>query len=676
MRIKSITLHNFKCFEGTHSISDLSNGSLPQKNVILVGGLNGAGKTTLLEAIILCLYGIDTKNILWPSKGAPKEDYQNYIKSITNNRIKSQELKPDMWVELVLDEVEIGSISHRLTIRRTWIIDTQKNVVEDDLEISERGKPFELASKESWHAFIKDIIPYEISQFFFFDGEKIQDFVRDEDKEFASSLEKVLGISLYETLRSDLETVRSRILNEYNRDEDIKVKISEIQTKIAECEKDIRHKEESIDQLHKDIISIDEQIDEINIQTRRITRVEADTLDEFESEKSKLVVEKKFIEEKIFETVQDDLPFVFTANLLNHLETQLSNELNLVEFQSAQKALEPQINLIIKKLFDEEVSSPPLLPQQQEFYKKKLKAVLNEVLSKKSGELENVPIIHDLSKSEIELIRFKAKNIKEVVRELRNYLIKFQEIDIKLREISKTEKKTGDPEAARLYEEKGKLIEKKRSKEDEIINVSAQIKRQEDEIDSYRRELNRLEDRVKRTMKMEKQIDYCRKLRSVLEDFSNRLREQKVEQLQALTLEMWSLLSRKDDHIKRIIVNPNRQFTIDLYDADDRLLDKTKLSAGEKEILAISLIWALSRLAERDLPVVIDTPLGRLDTIHRTNIARNYFPNAGRQVILLSTNTEVVGEEYNAIKSALNKCFILKKDKQQESSQILEGYFN
>ena len=126
----------------------------------------------------------------------------------------------------------------------------------------------------------------------------------------------------------------------------------------------------------------------------------------------------------------------------------------------------------------------------------------------------------------------------------------------------------------------------------------------------------------------------------------------------------------------RIIVNPNRQFTIDLYDADDRLLDKTKLSAGEKEILAISLIWALSRLAERDLPVVIDTPLGRLDTIHRTNIARNYFPNAGRQVILLSTNTEVVGEEYNAIKSALNKCFILKKDKQQESSQILEGYFN
>ena len=99
------------------------------------------------------------------------------------------------------------------------------------------------------------------------------------------------------------------------------------------------------------------------------------------------------------------------------------------------------------------------------------------------------------------------------------------------------------------------------------------------------------------------------------------------------------------------------------------------MSAGEKEILAISLIWALSKLAERDLPVVIDTPLGRLDTIHRTNIAKNYFPNAGQQVILLSTNTEVVGEELKAIKPYLNKTFIIRKEKQQETSRIEKGYF-
>ena len=53
------------------------------------------------------------------------------------------------------------------------------------------------------------------------------------------------------------------------------------------------------------------------------------------------------------------------------------------------------------------------------------------------------------------------------------------------------------------------------------------------------------------------------------------------------------------------------------------------------------MLWALGRTSGRPLPVIIDTPLARLDSDHRRLLVENYFPQASHQVILLSTDTEV-----------------------------------
>ena len=104
-------------------------------------------------------------------------------------------------------------------------------------------------------------------------------------------------------------------------------------------------------------------------------------------------------------------------------------------------------------------------------------------------------------------------------------------------------------------------------------------------------------------------------------------------------------------------------------------MDKTKLSAGEKEILALSLIWALGRLTDRNLPVIIDTPFGRLDGKHRESIAKNYFPNVSEQVFLLSTEKEIIGNEYEAIEPSLRKKYMIEHNPDLQTSQIREGYF-
>ena len=65
------------------------------------------------------------------------------------------------------------------------------------------------------------------------------------------------------------------------------------------------------------------------------------------------------------------------------------------------------------------------------------------------------------------------------------------------------------------------------------------------------------------------------------------------------------------------------------------MLHKDELSAGEKQIYAIAILEALAKTSGRHLPIIIDTPLGRLDSEHCTKLINNYFPYASHQVIIL-----------------------------------------
>ena len=273
MQIDHISLHNFKSFEGTCTINGLSDSLDSQRRIVLFGGLNGAGKTTLLEAILLCLYGRRNRT-LWPSKGTKREDYQNYIVSVTNNNAKQRSYRTEMWIEIGLKDIELGGISESFTVKRHWTIEAERrSVYREELSIhNDTGNDIEFVSKDDWEEFINELIPYEVSQFFFFDGEKIQEFVRDEDKEFARSLEAVLGIVLYERLRSDLEMVRRRILQEYNKEEDIDVRIKEAEAELAKLEGEKGKREETIIRLDDEIKNIEQCIDEIDAETKRITK--------------------------------------------------------------------------------------------------------------------------------------------------------------------------------------------------------------------------------------------------------------------------------------------------------------------------------------------------------------------------------------------------------------------
>lgn len=112
-----------------------------------------------------------------------------------------------------------------------------------------------------------------------------------------------------------------------------------------------------------------------------------------------------------------------------------------------------------------------------------------------------------------------------------------------------------------------------------------------------------------------------------------------------------------------------------MRDYDGGLLLKDQLSAGEKQMFAISILWGLALTSGYKLPVIIDTPMARLDSAHRTNFINRYLPNASSQVIVLSTDEEVYGQYLEDIRSYVNDSYTLIYDDMEKCSSIRPGYF-
>lgn len=112
-----------------------------------------------------------------------------------------------------------------------------------------------------------------------------------------------------------------------------------------------------------------------------------------------------------------------------------------------------------------------------------------------------------------------------------------------------------------------------------------------------------------------------------------------------------------------------------LRDRTDRPLPKAQLSAGEKQIYAVSVLWALAKTSGRPLPLVIDTPLARLDADHRGLLAKHYFPYASHQTLILSTDTEIDRSYFEELKPHIAHSYLLDYVPQENGTQIREGYF-
>ena len=131
---------------------------------------------------------------------------------------------------------------------------------------------------------------------------------------------------------------------------------------------------------------------------------------------------------------------------------------------------------------------------------------------------------------------------------------------------------------------------------------------------------------------------------------------------------------RKSALVTRLSIDPST-LSLTLYGRDGNVLGAERLSAGERQLLAIALLWGLAKASGRPLPTAIDTPLGRLDSGHRMHLVERYLPFASHQVLLLSTDEEIAGEYLEKLNPWIGRTYQLSYDDEAGETHIRPGYF-
>jgi len=119
----------------------------------------------------------------------------------------------------------------------------------------------------------------------------------------------------------------------------------------------------------------------------------------------------------------------------------------------------------------------------------------------------------------------------------------------------------------------------------------------------------------------------------------------------------------------------DEDFKINLLDRDNQPIGRHSISHGMRQLAATGLLWALKDVSKAGLPVIVDTPLARIDRGNQQNLLTRYYPHAAEQVILLATDSEMNDEKFEAIRGSVYRQCRLDNDTGDDSRFVYETIY-
>ena len=642
LTIESISIQNLGPFREQQTF-DLSVHS--ERPVILIKALNGSGKTTLLNALQVGLYGYKAIN------PARRSDYEQFIASLQRT-----DATGIARIEMKL-VVEIGSDRKDLNIRREWI--------QKDSGYRERFRVFEsgvelLGVADEWDDFINGILPVELVHLFLFDGEKIEALANPDRLPalLKRATEVFLGLEGIDALNTDLKAVERRA----GSAKTLRESTSEAQSQVDEYGNQLTELEQRISLLSQQKANAQSQLDSAQRKLDEYTvSAQQSGLNAYEQAASlKANVEfckerKKHAQAAVVEALENPyLPLAWLGDLWVKYKDQ---------WQKAQKTRHSHL---LKEEFskrDERVVNAITDPSVRSI----VESVLSEDLARLQTDDENSPpLLEGGNPLEIEPLIDSAKVQLNLAR---------QELDTAQTDLEKAQKQVdqipAEEQISDILRKMQELAQKVSDAEKELRNIEKEL----DEAWSYHEHiesrlntaLQRMRSELKENTFQLKALEASDRAKRTLAIFRERLLASKAQWLSDMITKEFKQLLRKRNLISRVRVEPE-SYAVTIEDASGHDLPMERLSAGERQILAISVLSALIRERKGRFPVVVDTPLARLDRKHRESLIHNFFAKISHQVMVLSTDEEVEGSAYRAMSRHLNREYSLIFDETERRS--------
>lgn len=695
MLINNLELYNFGSYEGKAYFNfEIKN---QEKNIILIGGKNGAGKTTLFNAIRLGIYGY--KAFGYQSINA---FYNRAIIKCINNNAKLEKVA-NSYIKLSLS-ISNGQSLDSYVICRNWTL--ENNTILENLQILKNGNELNEEETFDFEKYLMQIIPPDLFDLYFFDGEKIADFFMEEGGKarIKKAFLTLCGYDIFEIMNNNFKKMQK-----FSGDKD---DIAELYTdkkiEVDNISQLLQENSSSITENKKQIDCIDAQIKHMEQAYKKRGGIEKN---DWDNKFDRLKAEENYRDNaniQLKKFANEYLPFLILEKQISELEVLVKNEAKNQQYKTFNELLK---NKSVVELFITELNID----------KNKLNHVFENINKKISSEYINNMIL-DLSTEQSAALLYQIKNIKTFdCKEIYSLVDGIKKSIKKSQSIRKEIEKCNVDKVEDYVKQKNQLLNDKFSllnqreyliktareldekfqsiiseftkikkeyenklKNNSISNISSRAILMLDKLEEalYQVQINKVErvfkESINELMRKEGFIDnieidkefnisiyrYGKYSIKQINEFVSHLGYDKIEQ---------SLGKKANNKIKKLMKNGLFNKLTDTVELEIEL-DKNLFSNGEKQIYIMALYKSLMYLCRSEVPFVIDTPFARIDTEHRNNISKYFFSKLKGQIFILSTNEEIEKRHIDLLKDKLAVTYILE-NKDNKKTQILRNTY-
>lgn len=680
---------------GENKISfDISDKS---KRMVLIGGKNGAGKTTLFNAIKICLYGCVAYGY-----EANNAKYYEEIEKIINANEKLQNGEAEVSIELLLDD---GKDNHIYRFDRSWKIKGKK--ISENFKLSKDGEFVSETEKSDFESFLLQIIPPNLFRFYFFDGEKISDFIFNSNKnsDFKEAFLKLCNLDTMDIIRENFRRI-SRVKSKDG---------AAISKEYDKCVSDdnllserIISAEDEYKEVSNEIAIIDDQLASLE---KRYAKTGGISKKEWRSMQERIAKEEIRREDNrkwLKDIANNVLPFIILRTQLEELQKQIEVE---------HKA---QIDANVKNTID----TPPIKDIIENVLQNAgielsgdiTEKIIDDIIDYTSKTAAIKPILNlsDLDRYELNskinsLNSFDVERIKAAT----------DDIEASLKHVKRIRKKM-ECSSVENYEAylqaKSDLNEKKAEKTVNLIKIDSELQKYRADKAVSSSKLAKAKSNYEVLLKKQSIDDISARALLAFDELQNILYKKSIKQVEQSFQKFFGLLINKSDLIDGIHIDSNlnvlpyknkvykienlkkmldksgseyliAQIGMHAYEIMQNKMDsgvneivlpvevKQQLSAGEKQIFIMALYQALSQLNKIDVPYIVDTPFARIDKEHREKILERFFKKLNGQIIILSTDEEIVGDYQDVISDVVSNTFILNHTSKGNTEILEDIYF-
>lgn len=693
MKINNIILHNFGSYEGT---TDFETRPCDGRNIVLIGGKNGAGKTTLFTAMRLCLYGY--KSMGYKN---PNSFYNRAVVKLINNTAKIT--KPTTTFVTMCIELNNGQGMDSFLLTRKW--ELNESLIES-FSVSKNGADLSADEIADFEKYVVSLIPPELFNLYFFDGEKIADFFMDEgsNTRIKDAFLTLCGYDTFDIMRKNFKRIRAGIptsapaLDEYIVAKDAlasaKSVYHDLTDRLKACVDAIADCEATLDAEEKEYH-----------QKGGITEEEWN---------QKLYTLKE--EEKKRETyntllkkwANDVIPFIMLRKQILALKAQIENENQALKYTYFCEVLNsPAVQALVKdKLAEIDSAAFADFGTEKE-------PILNLSFGQNSLILAQINTILSFEQDKVEKCKKAIKRSLNLTAKIRK----------EIESSSITSVQEYMKRRAQLFEEKSALLVQR-------VELEQQLVAQKEALTLAEQQLGKVQTRLEEELKKASINDISARAIVMLDKLQEILYHRQIDKVENCFRKEIRTLMRKTHFIDDIYIDDN--FNTHIYrtekvsiekirkalktNTEEQLLafwgakamqtlykkansnayndmckyfesidikslslqieiDKASLSNGEKQIFIMALYYSLVSLCNHELPFVIDTPFARIDTEHRHNISKHFFSELKGQVFILSTNEEINSSHVQILKDKIAATYMLENSDNKRTVVVKNSYF-